>query len=260
MKLAIPRRPALAAGAAGRARVRRQRAEDPADRLHRARDRPAQGLSGRLREGQSEHRNHLGARLDRHHHGQAARREGQSAGRRDHGPRRDQPGDLRGEGMLAPYAPAGLSRIAAAVSRSEEPADLGRHGRLGRDDLLQHRRGREAQHPEARDLEGPDQAGLQGPDRDAAPGLLGHRLLRRHRVAADVGRGGRLEVHGRRCTRTSRSTCTRARARARQPAPANSSSASRSSTAPTARRRAARRSTSCSRRKAWAGTSRRSAS
>ena len=42
-------------------------------------------------------------------------------------------------------------------------------------------------------------------------GVVGHRLLRRHRLAADVGRGRRLEVHGRRCTRTSRSTCTRAR-------------------------------------------------
>jgi sulfatase maturation enzyme AslB (radical SAM superfamily) len=38
---------------------------------------------------------------------------------------------------------------------------------------------------------------LQGPDRDAAPGLVGHRLLRRVGLAADVGRGRGLEVHGR---------------------------------------------------------------
>ena len=56
------------------------------------------------------------------------------------------------EGMLVPYAPAGLNRIAAAVPRSEEPAGLGRHGRVGRDDLLQHRRSGQAQHPEARDV------------------------------------------------------------------------------------------------------------
>jgi iron(III) transport system substrate-binding protein len=101
------------------------------------------------------------------------------------------------EGMLEPYAPAGLARIASQVPRGQEPAELGRHGRVGRDDLLQHRRGREAEHPEARDLEGPDQAGLQGPDRDAAPGVVGHGLLRRDRVAAGVRRGRGLEVHGR---------------------------------------------------------------
>ena len=87
------------------------------------------------------------------------------------------------------------------VPRQEEPARLVRHGRVGRHGLLQHRRGAEAQHPQARDLEGPDQAHLQGPDRDAQPGQLGHRLLRRHRLADAVRRrqrqGRRLEVHGR---------------------------------------------------------------
>ena len=72
--------------------------------------------------------------------------------------------------------------------------------------------------PEARDLEGPDQAGLQGPDRDAEPGLVGHRLLRRHRLAARSGATTTARAAAgstwTRCTRTSRSTRTRARSRA----------------------------------------------
>ena len=63
-----------------------------------------------------------------------------------------------------------------------------------------------------------------------------------------------------RCTRTSRSTRTRAPSPATWRRPASTWSASRSSTAATATRPRARRSTSCSRRKAWAGTSRRSRS
>ena len=61
--------------AAGRF-LRRARAEDHAHRLHRARDRPAQGLRGRLHQGQPEHRDQVGARLHRRHHRQAAGREG----------------------------------------------------------------------------------------------------------------------------------------------------------------------------------------
>ncbi len=73
------------------------------------------------------------------------------------------------------------------LSRQEEPAGVVGHGRVGRDRLLQHRRGAEKGHSQARDLEGPDQAGLQGPDRDAESGLVGHRLFRRHRLAHALG-------------------------------------------------------------------------
>ena len=45
------------------------------------------------------------------------------------------------EGMLMPYAPAGPLARRRAVPRSDEPAGVGRHGRLGRDHLLQHGRG-----------------------------------------------------------------------------------------------------------------------
>ena len=81
-----------------------------------------------------------------------------------------------------------------------------------------------------------------------------HALGRRER------QGRRLEVHGRaarehRAVHALRLQAVQhgGRGRVRR-------SASRSSTAPTATRPRARRSTSCSRRKAWAGTSRRSAS
>ena len=80
--------------------ARRIGAEDRADRLHGARDRPAQGLRGRLQQGEPEHRDQVGARLDRRHHRQAARREGQPAGRRRDGRGRVEPGAARHEGML----------------------------------------------------------------------------------------------------------------------------------------------------------------
>ena len=124
------------------------------------------------------------------------------------------------------------------VPRQEESAGLVRHGRLGRDGLLQHRRGGQARHPQARDLEGPDQARLQGPDRDAQPGLVGHRLLRRDRLAHAVGRqrrqGRRLEVHGRAAREHRPVHALRAPSPATWPPPASTWSASRSSTAPTA--------------------------
>ena len=157
-----------------------------------------------------------------------------------------------------------LDAIMSAVPRQEEPAGLVRHGRLGRDGLLQHGRGAEEEHSQARDLEGPDQAGLQGPDRDAEPGLVGHRLLRRHRLAAALGRrqrqGRRLEVHGRAAREHRAVHALGLASPATWPPPASTWSASRSSTAPTRTRPRARRSTWCSRRKAWAGTSRRSRS
>ena len=154
------------------------------------------------------------------------------------------------------------TRITAAVPRHEEPAGVGRHGRVGRDDLLQHGRGAEEEHPEARDLEGPDQAGLQGPDRDAAT------RLRRAPAIFDVTAwlqiwGDGTEAAGStwtRCTRTSRSTCTRARKPCSRPAAGEYVvGISFEYRANTRTRPRARRSTWCSRRKAWAGTSRRSA-
>ena len=168
---------------------------------------------------------------------------------------------LDAEGMLEPYAPLNLDAIMREYRDKKNPPAWCRHGRLGRDGLLQHGGGAEEEHPEARDLEGPDQARLQGPGRDAQPGVVGHRLLRRDRLAARCG-----ATHGR---AAAGSTWTRLHENIAQythsgpsPAtwrpPANSWSASRSNTAPTATRPRARRSTWCSRRKAWAGTSRRS--
>ena len=139
------------------------------------------------------------------------------------------------QGMLEPYAPLNLDAIMTELPRQEESAGLVGHGRVGRDGLLQHRRGAEEEHPQARDLEGPDQAGLQGPDRDAEPGLVGHRLLRRHRLAARCGATTTARAAAgstwTRCTRTSRSTRTRAPSPATWRPPASTWSASRSSTA-----------------------------
>ena len=161
---------------------------------------------------------------------------------------------LDSQGMLVPYAPLNLDAIMAAYRDKKNPPAWCGHGRLGRDGLLQHRRGAEEGHPQARDLEGPDQAGLQGPDRDAES------RLRRAPASSTSTPGSRSGATTTaraaagstwtRCTRTSPSTRTRARSRATWPAPANTWSASRSNTAPTPTRPRARRSTSSSPRKA----------
>ena len=148
-----------------------------------------------------------------------------------------------------------------AVPRSEEPAGLGRHGRLGRDDLLQHRRSGQAQHSRSprswKDLTKPVYKGqIVMPH----PASSRHRFLRRVGVAADVGRSRRLEVHGRSAREHRAVHALGLASRAPRRPTVNTSSASRSSTAPTARKRRASRSTSCSRRRAWAGISRPSAS
>ena len=46
-------------------------------------------------------------------------------------------------------------------------------------------------------MEGSHQGGIQGPAGDAASGVFRHRLSHRGCLAADHGRAGRLEVHGR---------------------------------------------------------------
>ena len=99
--------------------------------------------------------------------------------------------------MLLPYAPAGLARIAPQYRDPKNPPAWVGMDVWGATICFNTVEAAEAEHSEARDVEGPDQAGVQGPDRDAASGVVGHRLLRRHRVAADVRRGRGLEVHGR---------------------------------------------------------------
>ena len=181
-------------------------------RLHRARDRPAQGLRGRLQQGQPEHRDQVGARLDRRHHRQAAGREGQPAGRRRDGPGRLEPGAVRHRRHAGALRAAGSRPRRRAVSRHEEPAGWVGMDVWGATVCFNTVGRREAEHSQARDLEGPDQAGLQGPDRDAA--------TRRRRAPASSTsppgcRCGARPTAGSTwtaCTRTSRSTCTRARA------------------------------------------------
>ena len=113
---------ALAGGVLAALAFRRQRAEDPVDRLYGARNRSVEGLSGRLREGQSEYRDHLGARLDRNHHGQAAGRKGEPEGRRHHGGGRDQPGDFRTrKACWRRTRPPGLARLAPQYRDPKNP-------------------------------------------------------------------------------------------------------------------------------------------
>ena len=202
----------------------------------------------------------VGTRFDRRDHRQAAGREGQSAGRRRLGPGRDEPRAVRDRGDAAALRARGTRRDPAAIPGQQEPALLVGHGRLGRHRLLQHGRGREDEPAQAGNVAGPDQAGLQGQDRHAQSGLVRHRLPRRDGVAADLRRAGRLEVHGRaarehRAIHALRQQALRAGGQRRI-----SRSAFRSNIAPTRSRPRAGRSTSSSRRKAWAGTSRRSAS
>ena len=96
----------------------------------------------------------VGAQFYRHHHGQAAGREGQSAGRRRHGPGRDLADAARQEGMLHAVRAGGARRDQAAHARHRRPAELGWHGRLVVGLVLQHRRGR-GEGPAASRLPGP---------------------------------------------------------------------------------------------------------
>ncbi|MNY46891.1 hypothetical protein D3C86_1821140 [compost metagenome] len=69
--------------------------ENRTDGLHRAGNRPAQGLPGGVQQGAPRHRHQVGARLHRRGHGQAAGGKSQPAGRRDLGRGRIQPGPVR---------------------------------------------------------------------------------------------------------------------------------------------------------------------
>ena len=91
------------------------------------------------------------------------------------------------EGMLVPYAPAGLNRIAAQYRDPKNPPAWVGMDVWGATICYNTAEGVEAQHPEARNVERPDQACIQGPDRDAASGVVRHRLLRCVRLVADVG-------------------------------------------------------------------------
>ena len=67
--------------------------------------------AGGVQQGGARRRDQVGARLDRRHHRQAHRGEGQPAGRRDLGPRGDEPRWCStNDGMLLPYAPSGPRR------------------------------------------------------------------------------------------------------------------------------------------------------
>ena len=185
---------------------RRRRTENHAARLHRARDRPDQGLRGRLQQDRSEHRAEMGARFHRRHHREGARRKSQPAGRRRRSARR-----RRAWWCSPTKACCGRTRRRASTSSRakysdpQNPPALGRHGRLWRCDLLQHGRGAEAQPAQAGELEGPDQARLQGPDRHAQSGVVGHRLPRRRRAGCRCGASRTRGSSWMRCTRTSRS-------------------------------------------------------
>ena len=135
------------------------------------------------------------------------------------------------DGMLQGYAPKGLDKIVPAYRDPKNPPEWVGMDVYGAAICFNTVEAAKLNLPKPDDLEGPDQARLQGQDRHAQPCVVGHRLPRRRRLAADVGRDRRLQVHGRACTRTSPTTRIRDRSRAARRVPANSRSASRSSIA-----------------------------
>ena len=174
----------------------------------------------------------VGARLDRRHHREAARRKGESAGRHRRRHVGVEPGRVR-------------QRRHAAAVRAEGPRqDLARSTairRIRRDWVGMDVYGAaicfntvEAQKlnlpkPETwKDLTKPVYKGkIVMPN----PGVVGHRLPRRRRLDPDVGRGRRVEVHGRAAREHRAVHALGLASRAARRAPANSRSASRSSIA-----------------------------
>ena len=55
-------------------------------------------------------------------------------------------------GMIEPYTPAGAAALKPMFTQRQDTRHLGRHGRLPRRGLLQHRRGGEEQEAQARQL------------------------------------------------------------------------------------------------------------
>ena len=111
-----------------------------------------------------------------------------------------------------PYAPKGLDKIIGAVPRHEEPAALGRHGRLRRGDLLQHRRGAEAEPARSprrwKDLTKPVYKGKIVMPNPASSGTGFLDVAGWLQMWGEARRAGSTWT---RCTRTSRSTRTPAR-------------------------------------------------
>ena len=185
-----------------------------AHRLHRARDRPDQGLRGRLQQGQSQHRAQVGARLDRRHHRQAARREGQPAGRRGDGRGRVEPGAARQQGHAGALRAAQPRRDHEPQYRDKQnpPAWFGMDvwgATVCFNTVEAQKKG--LPKPETwKDLTKPIYKGqIVMPN----PASSGTGYLRRHRVAAACGATTARAAAGStwtRCTRTSRSTPTRA--------------------------------------------------
>ena len=127
--------------------------------LHGARDRPAQGLPGGLQQGESRHRDQVGARLHRRHHRQAPGREGEPAGRRRDGRGGVEPGACStNEGMLQPYAPTGLDAISAQYRDAKNPPAWVGMDVWGATICFNTVEAAEAGPAEAGDLEGPDRS------------------------------------------------------------------------------------------------------
>ena len=99
--------------------------------------------------------------------------------------------------MLTPYAPKGVEKLNQRFVDTKKPPMWVGMDVWGATICFNTVEAQKRNLPKPETLEGPAQAGLQGPDHHAAPGLQRHRLPRRHRVAAALRRGRRLEVHGR---------------------------------------------------------------
>ena len=96
---------------------------------------------------------------------------------------------LKGEGMLEPYAPAGVEKLDGKfVDQADPPAWVGMDAWAAAicfNTVEAEKLGL----PSADLLGGPAQPGLPGAGRDAQPELVGHRLPRCLELAAADGRG-----------------------------------------------------------------------
>jgi iron(III) transport system substrate-binding protein len=116
-------------------------------------------------------------------------------------------------GMLEPYAPLNLDAIMSQYRDKKNPPAWFGMDVWGATVCFNTVEAKKKNIPKPETWKDLTQARLQGPGRDAQPGVVGHRLLRRHRLAARCGATTTARAAAgstwTACTRTSRSTRTR---------------------------------------------------
>ena len=193
-------------------------AKDRIAGLHGARDRPDQGVRDSVQQGLSGHRAQVGARFDRRHHREGSRRKGESAGRLGRRHLRVEHGGVRQRRHAAAVRAQGTRQdlprsIAIRRIRRAGSAWTSTAPRICFNTVEAQKQN--LPKPESwKDLTKPVYKGkIVMPN----PASSGTGFLDVVGLAADVGRAGRLEVHGRAARERRASTRTRARSRAARP-------------------------------------------